>query len=169
MLVCPPGFLFCHLINRRWVDWVDGEISLANDVSRVLEFAAREAPPVNVGRIAELMGARVFAAEFNSPDRISSRVKTRNGEIDIYVRDSLSPEWKRFAAATELARVPLESSNDGNGEPPETEVSRLARDLLMPRHLVLSIWPLMNDKYKLALAFYVPKAVMEARIADLGL
>jgi Zn-dependent peptidase ImmA (M78 family) len=148
---------------------VTDEISLADDASRLLEVAGRETPPVDVGRLAELLGTRVYSVEFKSPDLVSSASRNPHGETRIFVDASLSPEWKRVAVAKELARLILERADDRQSEPSVASVSRLANELLMPRGLVSSMWPLIRDERELAHIFYVPDTVMNSRITELGL
>jgi len=145
------------------------EISLADDALRLLEAAGREMPPVDVGRLAELLGTRVYAAEFSSPDLTSSVSKSRPGETKIFVGNALRPEWKRVAVARELAQLLLERADDHRSEPSIASISRLANELLMPRNLVLAMWPLIRDKRDLAHIFYVPDTIMASRITELGL
>src|ERR1700690_2071902 len=107
---------------------VTDEIRLAEDVSRLLEAAGRETPPVDVGRLAELLGARVYAVEFNSPELTSSTSISRSGETNIFVDASLSPEWKRIAVAKEIAQLLLERADDHRSEPSPAAISRLANE-----------------------------------------
>jgi hypothetical protein len=151
--------------TRRMTD----AISLADDVWHLLEVAGREMPPVDVGRLAELLGARVFAAEFSSPDVTSSVSKSGQGETKIFVDDALSPEWKRVAVAKELAQLLLERADEHRPEPSKASISRRANELLMPRNLMLAMWPLIKDKHVLARIFYVPDAITASRVTELGL
>lgn len=105
---------------------------------------------MDVGRLAQLLGARVHAAEFNSPDVVSSATRSPHGETKIFVDASLTPERKRVAVATELARVLLERADVGQPDPSKDFVAKPAHELLMPRGLMSSMWPLIRDKHELA-------------------
>jgi hypothetical protein len=144
------------------------EISLADNVLHLLEVAGREMPPVDVGRLAELLGTRVYAAEFSSPNLTSSISKSQRGETNIFVDDALIPELKHVAVAKELARFLLERADDHRSEPSNASISRPANELLMPRNLVLAMWPLIRDKHVRAHIFYVPDAIMASRVTETG-
>jgi len=136
------------------------------EIPRLLELVGADVPPVNIGRIAELLGARIYAAELDNPSLDGLSTIDPAGAT-IYVSERLSPEWKRFVVAKELAHILLERSAKNGIRETDGSILEIATELLMPREQVMTAWSGSHNARKLALLFFVPEQVMKTRLAAL--
>ncbi|MDO9460912.1 MAG: ImmA/IrrE family metallo-endopeptidase [Alphaproteobacteria bacterium] len=148
----------------------------------------REASSADVVSIDPVRLAQKLRIEVYNVDTLGAQLnsvvqKFGDGHIKIFVNQELSPAWKRFAIAKELAHIILESEK--MSDPSMKELldelvhadkgneddfaSALAAAILLDPKAIATAWKKVRDIHGVAALFQVPEVLVVQRLRELGL
>jgi Zn-dependent peptidase ImmA (M78 family) len=135
--------------------------------------------PVNINKVVESQGLKTKVGTFSDPDIVGAYDKAN---ATIYVSKSDTYQRQAFTVAHELGHFSLHSTKEKEtfyrsdmaklGKEDlreEREANWFAASLLMPRQLVETTWPIMQDVNEMAELFRVSYSAMRYRLMNLGL
>lgn len=156
-------------------------MTVTETARRILELYWDYKIPVDIEMIANRMGAEInYQPVLAGGEDISGRFDIVNGQAICSVRDTDTPQRRRFTLAHELGhfalghgggfRDNLASFNSHNYDQREVDANTFAAELLMPKNAIdFAIQKKnINDFYELAQLFNVSVPAMQYRLKKLG-